>query len=278
MLNSKIFEVCNKEDLVYFQIPAFDKTGLVNHCFSTRLGGVSSGIFESLNLGFNRGDSEENVRTNFKILCDAIDIEVEDLVFTNQVHEDRIEVVGLKDKGKGFNRTSDLIGIDGFITDEKGIALVTFYADCVPLYFLDPVKKVIGLTHAGWRGTVKKIGAKTIEKMKVVYGSRPEDLLVAIGPSIGGCCFEVSNDVKIEVEKTFNHDIIDKIVKDLGNGKYKVDLWAANEAIIIEAGVNQKNISKTDVCTMCHKEELFSHRGSDGKRGSLAAIMQLRSE
>lgn len=276
MLTSEKLEVCNKDELVYFQIPMFSKAGLVNHCFSTRLGGRSSGIFESMNLGFNRGDLDENVRENFKILCDAINIDVKNLVLTNQIHEDLVVVVDEKDRGKGFDLESDLMGVDGFVTNAKDVALVTFYADCVPLYFLDPVKKVIGLSHAGWRGTVKKIGAKTIAKMQAVYGSRPEDILGAIGPSIGGCCFEVSEDVKIEVEKSFSHDIIDKIVVKRDSSKYLIDLWAANEAVMLEAGMKQEHITKTDVCTMCHKEEMFSHRGSNGKRGSMVAIMSLR--
>lgn len=276
MIISEVFEVCKKNDLQFIQIPAFADTGIVNHCFSTRLGGVSSGIYESMNLGFNRGDSDENVINNFKILCDGIDVKPDHMVLTNQVHEDQVVVVCKKDCGKGYNRESDLMGVDGFVTDDKGVALVTFYADCVPLYFLDPVNKVIGLSHAGWRGTVKKIGAKTVRMMQEVYGSRPEDLLGAIGPSIGACCFEVSEDVKIEVEKSFNHDIIDKIVKGHGFDKYLIDLWTANEVVMIEAGMRKEHITKTDVCTMCHKSELFSHRGSDGKRGSMVAIMELR--
>lgn len=276
MLTSRKFEVCKKGDLIYFQIPAFTETGLVDHLFSTRLGGVSSGIFESMNCGFNRGDTDENVKKNFQILCGAIDVDVKNLVFTDQVHEDLVAVVDEKDLGKGFSRESNLTFIDGFITNKKHVALVTFYADCVPLYFLDPVNKAIGLSHAGWRGTVKKIGAKTIAKMQKEFGSKPEDLIGAIGPSIGGCCFEVSEDVKNEVEKSFGRDIIDKIVKEHGPSKYLINLWAANEAVMIEAGMKKENITQTDVCTMCHKSDMFSHRGSEGKRGSMVAIMQLK--
>ncbi|PKM50748.1 MAG: peptidoglycan editing factor PgeF [Firmicutes bacterium HGW-Firmicutes-7] len=276
MLSSEYFSIQQKDKIVYIQMPILSATGLVNHCFSTRLGGVSSGSFESMNLGFDRGDKEENVRENYRLICDAIDINTDDLVFSSQVHEDKIVIVEKSDRGKGFTKENDLVGVDGLITNEKNVALVTSYADCVPLFFLDPVNKVIALTHAGWRGTVKKIGAKTVQMMGAHFGSKPEELLIAIGPSIGACCFEVSEDVKIEVEKMFNHDIIDKIVKKHQKNKYMVDLWTANEEVLLEVGIKKEHIQKTDICTMCHKEVLFSHRGTDGKRGSMVAIMALK--
>lgn len=277
MLNSNIYNVINKGKLTYLEFPSFKETGLVKHCFSTRLGGVSSGIFKSMNLGFTRGDLEENVRKNFQILCNAIDIDVNDLVFSNQVHEEKIAIVGMKDRGKGFNIKNDLIGVDGLITNEKNVALVTFYADCVPLYFLDPVNKVIGLAHAGWRGTVKKIGKKMIQTMVTHYDTNPNELLAGIGPSIGGCCFEVSEDVKIAFDNVFDCDTIDKIVKNKGDNKYLINLWEANAASMVEGGMDYNNITVGDICTMCNKEDMFSHRGTGGKRGSLSAIMELKN-
>ncbi|PKM96094.1 MAG: peptidoglycan editing factor PgeF [Firmicutes bacterium HGW-Firmicutes-1] len=276
MLTSEVFDICQKDKVVYIQMPIFSATGLVKHCFSTRLGGKSSGIFESMNLGFHRGDQEENVRENYQILCDTIGIHTSDLVFSSQIHEDKIAIVDRKDRGKGFERENDLLGVDGLITNEKDVALVTSFADCVPLYFLDPIKQVIALTHAGWRGTVKKIGAKTVHLMEEHFGSKSEDILTVIGPSIGVCCFEVSEDVKIEVEKMFNRDIIDKIVKKHHENKYMIDLWSANEEVLLEAGIKKQNIQKTDICTMCNKDVLFSHRGTDGKRGNMVAIMALK--
>lgn len=276
MLESKVFNICENDKIVYVQMPILSSTGLVNHCFSTKHGGVSSGIYESMNLGFNRGDLEKNVRDNYNLLCSVIGIDTDDLVFSNQIHEDKIIIVNVGDRGKGLTKESNIIGVDGLITGDKGVALVTSYADCVPLYFLDPVRQVIGLSHAGWRGTVKKIGAKTIDMMKERFGSRPEDILAAIGPSIGVCCFEVSEDVKIEVEKMFNRDIIDKIVIPRGNKKYMIDLWQANEYVLLEAGILKNHIEKTDICTMCNKNDLFSHRATDGKRGNMVAIMALK--
>lgn len=276
MLSSEIFEICQKDNVVFIQMPILSNTGLVKHCFSTRLGGISSGIFESMNLGFHRGDDEEKVRDNYRLLCEAIGMNTNDLVFSDQIHEDKIIIVDKKDRGKGFHKENDICGVDGLITKDKGVALVTSFADCVPLFFLDPQKQVIALIHAGWRGTVKKIGAKTVQLMEDNFGSKSEDILAVIGPSIGACCFEVSEDVKIEVEKMFNRDIIDKIVKKQSKNKYMIDLWTANEEVLLEAGIKKEHIEKTDICTMCNKDFLFSHRGTDGKRGNMVAIMALK--
>jgi YfiH family protein len=273
---TEVFEIGEREGIVFLKIPAFEKTGLVNHLFSTRKGGVSSGIFESMNLGFNRGDSDENVLRNHELLCEAIGVKTENLVLSTQVHKDEILIVDESHRGTGLKEKPFTRGIDGLITNKKGVALETFYADCVPLYFLDPVKKVIALAHAGWRGTVNKIGFKIVDQMVKAFDCDPKDILAAIGPSIGPCCFEVSEDVKLEFDKVFNHDIIEKIVKKKGNGKYFIDLWTANEFVLLESGIVEKNITKTDLCTMCHKEILFSHRGSHGERGSLVAIMALK--
>jgi len=270
------FNINKKGDVKFITIPFFEKTGLVNHGFSTRLGGVSKGIYESMNLGFNTGDNYKAVKENFQRFCNAINIPIEHLVFSDQVHEDKIIIVDKKDLGKGILKERDYKGVDGLITQTSGVALVTFFAACVPLFFLDPVKKVIALSHAGWRGTVKEIGPKTVRKMEEKFNCNPSDILAAIGPSIGQCCFEVSEDVKIEVEKIYSHDIIEKIVKRKNNNKYMIDLWTANEISLMNVGILKENITKTDICTMCNKDILFSHRGSEGKRGSLAAIMELR--
>jgi YfiH family protein len=275
-MNSKVFNVNVNRKVSYITIPAFEKTGVVNHCFSTRLGGVSEGIFESMNLGFNRGDLDENVKNNFQILCSNIGIEYRDLVFSDQVHEDIVIGVTNKDKGKGIFRASDIKGVDGIITNESKVPLVTFYADCVPLYFLDPVMKVIALSHAGWRGTVKKIGAITVKKMVDEYNCNKEDILVAIAPSIGPCCFEVEEDVTTHFKNIFGKKDLEHIIKKAEGKKYMIDLWIANKLILLDAGINERNITVTDICTKCNKDTFFSHRGSNGKRGNLAAIMELR--
>ncbi len=265
------FKHHKKGGLEYITIPSFDDTGLVTHCFTTRLGGVSSGECRSLNLGFNRNDSEENVIKNYKIITNRIDVEYEKLVFSNQVHEDKIEIVSTDDMGQGLGH---LKGVDGLITNQPGIPLITFYADCVPLFFLDPIKKVIGLVHSGWRGTVKKIGEKTIEKMNNEYGCRPQNILVAIGPSIGKCHFEVDQPVIEEFIKSYGEQAL-KFIKKKKNDKYYIDLWQLNILQFLNKGITEQNITLAKECTYCHKHMYFSHRGDKGKTGSLASIMQL---
>ena len=170
------------------------ETGIVCHGFSTRLGGVSTGYYESLNLSFDRGDDPEHVRENFRRIGDAIGVSCEDMVMAKQTHTTNVRLVTEEDRGKGVVRERDYTDVDGLITNIPGICLVTSYADCVPLYFVDPVHHAIGLSHSGWRGTVGKIGKHTVEMMKEAFGSRPEDLLAAVGPSVCMDCYEVSED------------------------------------------------------------------------------------
>jgi len=184
----------------------------ISHCFTTRKGGVSSGFFSSMNLGFGRGDENEKVMENYRRTAKFLDLSPKELVLSDQIHGDQIYCVSDKDKGKGVTRKSDIIGADGLMTNVPGIGLVTFYADCVPLYFYDPVKEVIAISHSGWRGTVKKIGVKTVLKMKEVYGSKLEDIIVAIGPSVCKACYEVDAEVKKQFDISMNDDIISKVV------------------------------------------------------------------
>lgn len=262
-----------KDKVVYYTIPSFEQTGLVKHAFSSRKGGISSGSYSSLNLGFNTKDDRENIVENYKIICKALEINPENLVLSNQIHEDGIAVVNSSDRGKGIWRDSDINGVDGLITNDKEVALVTFYADCVPLFFLDPVKKVIGLSHAGWRGTVLEIGKKTIEKMTNQFQCNPKDVLVGIGPSIGHCCFEVDENVVIEFQKNIQN--IQDAITAKQNNKYHIDLWAVNKKSLMEAGVPENNITISSLCTVCNQQEFFSHRGQNGIRGTLAAVMEL---
>ena len=265
----------NKDkDLVYYTIESFEKTGLVKHGFSTRLGGVSSGDLDSLNLGVKKKDTAENILNNYRIFTRSLGIDMEDLVLTDQVHRANIVEVNREDRGKGLIRESDIIDIDGFITNKKEVALVTFYADCVPLFFLDPVKKAIGLTHAGWKGTVERIGQRTIEKMIKSYGTDPSDILIGIGPSIGQCCFEVGGEV-IEIVRGKFEDS-DKYFYKKENGKYMLDLWTLNKDQFLDMGIKEGNITVSNICTKCNRDIFFSHRGDNGKTGSLAAIMQLK--
>lgn len=257
--------------LVY---PLLEQTGMVKHCFTTRQGGVSEGIFESLNLSFTRGDKKEAVEENFRRVAKALGTEYENFVFTDQTHTTNIKRVGREDAGKGLTRERGYTDIDGLITNEPGIVLSTFYADCVPLYFIDPVHRAIGLSHSGWRGTVRRMGKVTIEAMKAEFDTRPEDVICAIGPSICQSCYEVSEDVAVEFKQEFQGKE-EEILMDKGNGKYQLDLWRANELILLEAGVKPEHLAVTNICTCCNDKLLFSHRASQGKRGNLGAFLSI---
>lgn len=270
----KQMEICEHQQVTYLRYKSFQDTNLVKHGFSTRLGGVSKGIFESMNLSFTRGDDKEAVQENYRRMANAIGVDYESIVCSDQTHTTNVRKVGQQDCGHGITREKEFFDVDGLITNEPGVTLATFYADCVPLYFLDPVHKAIGLSHSGWKGTVGKIGQETILAMKKAYGSKPEELLVAIGPSICQECYEVSEDVAIEFKKVFSEP--KKILQEKENGKYQLDLWAANRIILEEAGVQAEHITMPDICTCCNPKFLYSHRASSGKRGNLGAFLCLK--
>lgn len=265
-----------KNGVPYFAFENLENTGLVRHGFSTRLGGVSEGCLSSMNLSFTRGDDLEKVRENFRRMGMAIGFETKDLVLSDQTHTTNVRLVTEADRGKGFNRERDYTDVDGLITDTPGLMLVTIYADCVPLYFVDPVHKAVGLSHSGWKGTVHRIGKVTLERMKEAFGTRPEDVQAAIGPSICQDCYEVSEDVAQAFMDEFADQLDDRLVYRKGNGKYQLNLWNANERILLEAGIRPEHLSITNICTCCNHELLFSHRASHGQRGNLAAFLGLK--
>lgn len=261
----------------FLTFPDIEALRMVKHGFSMRDGGVSSGYLKSMNLSFSRGDKEENVIENFKRITGALEISFENMVFSDQTHKTQIKRVIENDKGKGISKPLDYHDIDGLITNIPNIPLVTFYADCVPLFFVDPVNKAIGLSHSGWRGTAMKMGKKTVEAMTREFNTRPEDLICGIGPSICSSCYEVSEDVTEEFFQNFQKIDTSVFLKEKKEkpSKYLLDLWKANEEVLKEAGVNKKNIHTTDICTACNHELMFSHRASGGKRGNLAAFISL---
>lgn len=271
-----VLKCCEKDGVVWLSNPMLSEISGVRHGFSTRLGGVSEGHLSSMNLSFSRGDQEENVRENFRRIAAAIGFSAEELVFSDQTHTANVRVVTDADRGKGYAVPRDYKDVDGLITNVPGLVLATFYADCVPLYFVDPVHRAIGLSHSGWRGTVQKIGKVTVERMAEEYGSRPEDIYAAVGPSICQECYEVSRDVIEEFQKAFDTKWHSELFYEKADGKYQLNLWKANEAVFLEAGIMPEHISVTDICTCCNSELLFSHRASRGMRGNLAAFLELK--
>ena len=265
-----------KNGVPYFVFENLENTGLVRHGFSTRLGGVSEGCLSSMNLSFTRGDDPEKVRENFRRMGMVIGFETKDLVLSDQTHTTNVRLVTEADRGKGFDRERDYTDVDGLITDTPGLMLVTIYADCVPLYFVDPVHKAVGLSHSGWKGTVHRMGKVTLERMKEAFGTRPEDVQAAIGPSICQDCYEVSEDVAQAFMDEFADSMDEQLVYGKDNGKYQLNLWRANERILLEADILQEHLNMTNVCTCCNSELMFSHRASHGQRGNLAAFLGLK--
>lgn len=260
----------------YFSFPILEQFPFIRHGFSTRLGGVSKGVFQTLNLSYNRGDKQEHVTQNYKNLCKSMKIKIEDIVFSDQVHDTRIHVAHKEDcQGEDYGNRK-LTGIDGLITNEKNVVLCTSYADCVPLFFVDSKYQAIGASHSGWKGTVGKIGAKTVAKMEEEFGTKPEDLYCVIGPSICAGCYEVSQDVMVQIQENFPEEMGKRCIFPKENGKYQLDLWMLNKDILLEAGVLEEHIAISNVCTCCNPKLLFSHRASGGKRGNLCGFLSLR--
>lgn len=272
----KEFEQREKNGVPYLVIPAFERTGVVEHGFSTRLGGVSEGCFASMNLGVTRGDDPAKVEENYRIFCAAIGVDPKRVVLSQQTHTDNIRVVTEADCGKGLYRERDYTDVDGLITNEPNIPLVTFFADCVPLVFLDPVKRVLASVHSGWRGTVRKIGTKAIRMMVEQYGCQVEDILAAIGPCIGPCHYEVDEPCAQEFQKAYPEDL-DFILEELDTpGKYLLDLPMANVIQFLDCGILEEHITMSNRCTYCEPELFFSHRQTGDARGNLAMVIQLR--
>ena len=260
--------------LPYLSFSSYEALPYIRHMFTTREGGVSKDIYESLNLSFTRGDDETAVLENYRRVAQALGTSIDHIVTSDQTHTTNVRPVGKEDLGKGITRPRDYKDVDGMITDQPGVLLATFYADCVPLYFVDPVHKAIGLSHSGWRGTVGRMGQATVEAMERSFGSQPKDLLCAIGPSICQDCYEVSRDVAEAFIFAFpTHE--KEILQAGALGKYQLDLWKANEIVLTEAGVWKEHIDLAGLCTCCNSSILFWPRASKGKRGNLGAFLML---
>ena len=279
----------NGNRVPYFTYSLFEQyMDKVKAVFTTRFGGVSEGDLNSLNLSFTRGDEPANVMSNFEKVAQILGISINQFIFSHQTHTTNIRLVTKEDMGKGIVKPLDYENIDGLITNEPGICLSLFFADCVPVYFYDPKTNGIGLAHSGWKGTVGQISAQMIRLMEQSFGTKPEDLLVVIGPSICPSCYEVSEDVAKEFAFAYNLDlkcldysesVIEYESSILFNGKmkgkYQLNLWQAIRQTLLNNGVKTEHIQGPDVCTCCNPNILFSHRASGGKRGNLGAFMML---
>lgn len=285
------FVFYNHQETEYFTVPGFGQDGDIVHVFTTRVGGVSEGYFASLN--FKKDDNLLHVLENYGRVAQIFQRDINNFVTTDQTHTTNIRVVNRKDKGKGVTIPRDYSDVDGLITNEKNLILSCFTADCVPILFYDPQRKVIGAVHSGWRGTVERIGERAVQIMYKEFQCDLKDIKVAIGPSICKGCYEISEDVAKRFKEGYWGDLQNKLIceklydtglypeKDwLTSGKeenkYQLDLWLANLVLLCRAGVLPENISVTDVCTCCNSDYLFSHRATGGNRGNLGAFIMLK--
>jgi len=278
------------------RFPKLSEFREVEHFFTTRAGGVSKDQFSSLNFSISLGDSAENVHENFNRCAQGLGICVDDITGTIQTHTTNILRITQKEKGMAVTRKATYHDIDGLVTNERGIALAAYAADCVPLFFYDPVHRAVGIAHSGWRGTAADMAGCMVKRMKDEFDTDPAELVAAIAPSICRKCYEVDEPVaKAFREKLGDtieerllirdaviypmasenglHDILENSINE---GRYQLDLWLSNLILMMRSGIKLENIDITDLCTAHNPKLLFSHRASAGKRGNLGAFICLK--
>ena len=272
-MTSDNLKINKNGELVYITFPKLESCGEVRHIFSTRCGGVSEGQYSAMNTSFSGGDDFCKVEENYRRLCGAVGIEISNVVLSKQTHTNNVRIVTKNDCGTGYTKPS-FQDVDGLITNESGVALVTQYADCTPLLFCDPVKRVCATSHAGWRGTVSQIGKITVEKMVSEFGCDPDNIIAAIGPCICENCYEVDTPV-LDAFANSGIDITGVFREGRDEDHFMLNLVRANKNILLSAGIREENMDISDICTCCNANELHSHRATGGKRGNLAAIIEL---
>lgn len=251
------------------------------HGISQRGDGVSEGCYQSLNLGLHVGDETARVIENRKRFCGELGIKLSRTVCCEQVHGTNVRIVDEKDMGRGTLTLENVIeNTDGLITNKKNIALMLFFADCTPVFIYDPRHDAVGLSHAGWRGTLGNIAAKTLRAMHDAYGTKPSDCIAAIGPCIGGCCYEIGDEVAEKFNDIFTSMHLPSaafsriLFRD--EGKYHLSLYEANSALLLQEGISSENISSEHCCTSCNVDEFYSYRAEKGKTGRHAAVICLK--
>jgi len=252
--------------LVYYRFANLASHDEVFHGVFTRLGGVSPSPYDSLNVGHFIGDDHQAVEANHALICQALGISRRDVATAHQVHGGQLALVGPEDRGRVIPAT------DALITDTPGVALMLRFADCLPALLYDPVHEVLGLVHAGWKGTIEGIAAKTVSTMVEACGSRPADIIAGLGPCIGPCCYQVGAEVIELVKASFNH--WQGLLRPQGDGSFHFDLWEANRRQLVKLGVEE--IAVIQLCTACRTDEFFSHRAEAGRTGRFAVILGKR--
>lgn len=261
MISIDNFYFKNKNGVLTLHCRAFDDAGFEKHCFTTRIGGVSEGYLASTNLSFSR-ECEQNVRENFRRIKDAVGF-TGGFALTKQEHTDIVKVC---DSVGDFSIPTD--AVDGLVTNKQGICLTVYIADCVPVLIADPKTRTVAAVHSGWRGTAKKITENALRLMSQKFGTDPKDVIAAIGPCIGKCCYEVGADV-------FEDFGVPEYFTEKTGGKYMLDLNLANTDVLRQCGVPHRNIFVSGECTFCKSDVYYSHRATKGKRGNLAAMIEI---
>lgn len=262
-----------KGNVLTLGFPGLGDPSMVLHAVSTRLGGVSRGSLKSLNISYKVGDEPAHVGKNRRLLSRVTDMDLDKAVFLTQVHSDKVLQLTLANRPQKGEPLGDG---DGLITDVPEVPILIQVADCLPILFFDPIHQAAGLAHAGWRGTVAGIAAKTLQAMKEAFGSRPEDVRVVLGPAIGPCCYEVGGDVHQAFTKAFSWGA--EVLTPSRQGHWMLDIPGANARQLLEAGIGEGHLTRSGLCTVEHIDRFFSHRaeGSEGRpTGRFGAMMML---
>jgi len=241
--------------------------------FTSRIGGISQPPYNSLNMGLHVGDNAEDVALNRSLLANAIGVPFEACTFAEQVHGSQVSIVSQAERGKGrLDHEDSIRQVDALITAEPNTCLCVMYADCVPLYFVDPIKQVIAVSHAGWKGTAQDIAGNTVQMMKETYGCNPANILAAIGPSIGQCCYEVNQDVVNKMAAS----VIPVVQPSNNSGKFMLNLQEINRLLMQKAGIVSSNIEISKLCTSCHTDQFYSYRAEGGTTGRMIAWLAIK--
>jgi len=247
----------------------------ISHFVSTRAGGFSNPPYDSLNLGFHVGDNQEIVLKNRERLATALKIPLDNFTTASQIHDRNVAVITEELRGRGtFNFDTAISATDAMVTDTPDICLMVLQADCVPFLFFDSKKKVIGVAHAGWKGTVRVIAQNAVKVLKEKFNCLPDDILVGIGPSIGPCCYEVGPEVVIQIDKAFHNKR--ECISETPDGKCYFNLWEANKTQLVQAGIPERNIEVARICTYCNHTHFFSYRHQQRETGRFGAGIMLK--
>lgn len=274
-MENKDLKINKKSGVTYLTYPLFENESFCIHASSTREGGVTDGMLGKMNLGLSTPDSRENLKKNYEIFCNATGINYESIVVSSQFHNANIRVCTKKDCGSGISKPLPYSDFDGLITNEKGVTLCVFSADCIPVLLSDPERKAVGACHCGWKGTYKELASLTVWAMEREFGSRLENIKAVIAPGIGKCCYEVSKELYLDFLDKFSFLRNDRSAEEI-DGRYFLDLQEINKLLLIKCGICEENIAVAKLCTCCNSELLHSHRATAGKRGIMGHFIGIR--